>query len=528
MYTYIIIDDEPLIRKGTMKKIEHVTQDVSCLAEAAEGEEGIALIEKFHPDFVILDMQMPGMNGTELLPYLSEHYPDMPLIVISGYQDFNYLKHAFAADAIDYLLKPFSRETIGECVKKAIKRLENSQYISRQITDSHEQREAARYEYDIQYLTNLILGFYTGDGAITSEKLKFINNTHQLILLTLYSDNQFAKPDIQEWLEEGGFGDLALYLSNSTQPRTGFLILFLPRAKAVRAENLVKQITDALLSLARQNQCSLLIGISHTHSDLMDLHTAFQETSDALNQQKLSDPALCSYVYNDNIPPRQIVWENEDKFLFYIEAARQEEICRLTEQLFGWFHTIPSFTLNDAKYYCFYLSNQCKDILNYYLEQNNTKSSASVQNVVSRLFRIGELKEYYLQFFLNIAEMLRPKSIYAQDDVIENVQVYMKHNYQKSLTQDFIASLFYLNRSYLSTLFKQRTGMKFIDYLNDIRISKATELLKSSDRKMYQISKAVGYDNPKYFFRIFKKKMGCSPEQYRKEHQDESFAATRL
>lgn len=89
MYTYIIIDDETLIRKGTIKKIEKTDQNVSCIAEASEGAEGISLIEELHPDFVILDMQMPGMNGTQLLPYLSGHYPDMPLIVISGYQDFN-------------------------------------------------------------------------------------------------------------------------------------------------------------------------------------------------------------------------------------------------------------------------------------------------------------------------------------------------------------------------------------------------------------------------------------------------------
>ena len=67
----------------------------------------------------------------------------------------------------------------------------------------------------------------------------------------------------------------------------------------------------------------------------------------------------------------------------------------------------------------------------------------------------------------------------------------------------------------LSTLFKQKTGMKFIDYLNEVRIEKSKELLKDSNRKMYQISKAVGYDNPKYFFRIFKKKTGMTPEQYR-------------
>ncbi len=521
MYTYIIIDDENLIRKGTIKKIENAREDVTCIGEAENGVEGITLIKKLHPDFVILDMQMPVMDGTELLPYLTEHYPEMPLIVISGFQNFDYMKHAISANAIDYLLKPFSREAISDCVASAIKRLENNQNITQQIISSKEQKEAACYEYDIQYLTNLILGFHTGEASITSEKLNFINDTHQLVLLTLYCHQHASQLNIQDWLEEGGFGDLAIYLTNNTYPQIGFLVLFLPNQRAVKVENLLKQITDALLVRAQQNEHTLMIGISHIHSDLKELHTAFKETSEALNQQLLNNPSLCSYVYDEKTEPKQVVWEYEDEFLFRVEAGMQDEIRKLIDQLFHWFQTIPLFTLKDAKYYCYYLSNQCKDILDYYLKLDNTKSSNSRQNIVSHIFHIDELKDYYLQFFLNIGEMLKSENIYAQGNVIDNIQTYIQHNYQKYLTQDFIASLFYLNRSYLSTLFKQKTGMKFVDYLNDVRIERAKELLRNSDRKMYQISKAVGYDNTKYFFRVFKKKMGCSPEQYRSENRRE-------
>lgn len=91
----------------------------------------------------------------------------------------------------------------------------------------------------------------------------------------------------------------------------------------------------------------------------------------------------------------------------------------------------------------------------------------------------------------------------------------MERNYQKDITQEYISYLFYINRSYLSTLFKARTGEKFVDYLNSIRIEKAKELLAGSQRKMYQVARAVGYDNVKYFFRVFKKKTGITPEQYR-------------
>lgn len=519
MRTYLIIDDEPLIRKGTIKKLAAMEDRIACVGEAGDGASGIALIEEKHPDFVILDMQMPGMDGTELLPYLAQNYPELPMIVISGFRNFDYIKQAISSNAIDYLLKPFSKEAIQECVQQAIDRLDNSQTISRQITDSYQQREAACYEYDIQYLTNLILGYHTGDASISSQRLKFITDIHQLVLLTLYFNRAPEAFRIQEWLEEFDFGNLMLHLSSDHTPHSLFLVLFIPNDSAVRVQNMLSQITEALLTRARYMDFSLLIGISRLHHSLTELHAAFQETSTALNQQFLNGPALCSYACQEELEPKHFFWEQEDEFLFRVEAGMAKEVRALVHSLFSRFPSIPAFTLSDAKYYCYYLSNQCGTILNYYLNQNGTQTSNSVQNVVNHIFSLEELRDYYLQFFLNITEMLKAQSIYALDDVVEGIEVYIQHNYHKNLTQDFIASLFYLNRSYLSTLFRQRTGTKFIDYLNAVRIEKSKELLLNSNQKTYQISKAVGYDNPKYFFRIFKKKTGVTPEQFRAARQ---------
>lgn len=516
MYTYIVIDDESLIRKGTIKKLQPMNDQIACIGEADNGKAGIELIQETHPDFVILDMQMPVMGGRELLPYLAENYPDMPLIVISGYRDFDYVKEAISANAIDYILKPFSKEAIQECVSRAIEHLEDNQTLSR-ISDSDEQREAAYYEYDIQYLTNLILGYHIGEGSISSKRLNFVNDTHQLVLLTLYFESaaEMQNINIQGWLEDGGFGDLALYLPNTASNQMGFLVLFMPNTEVIHSRRLVDQISTALTDYAHHLQNELIIGISHAHSDLSELHAAFTETSTALNQRELKDSSETIFYYSNNPEPKAFVWDQEDEFLFRVEAGMPGEVQALTERLFDLMGNVSGFTLADAKYYCYYLSGQCRNILNYYLKQETPKSSNSIQNVVNYIFSLKELKEYYHQFFMNITELLKTESIYSGNDAIEKIQTYMQHNYQKNLTQDFIASLFYLNRSYLSTLFKQKTGMKFVDYLNEVRIEKSKNLLKDSNRKMYQISKAVGYDNPKYFFRIFKKKTGMTPEQYR-------------
>ena len=152
-------------------------------------------------------------------------------------------------------------------------------------------------------------------------------------------------------------------------------------------------------------------------------------------------------------------------------------------------------------------------ILKQYL--NQTSPSQSMQNIVKEMFTTEELHRYYEQFFANLSEMLKPQSVYAVDDTIERVKIYVQRNYQKNLTVEFLSSLFYLNSSYLSHLFRKTTGEKFVQYLNYVRIEKAKSLLATTDRKLYQIARAVGYDNDKYFFRVFKKLEGVTPEAYR-------------
>ena len=161
MYTYIVIDDEGLMRKGTIKKLEPLKDRISCAGEAEDGSRALELIEETDPDIIITDMNMPVMDGTQLLPILTERFPGKRIIVISGYKDFEYMKHALTAKAVDYLLKPFSRQDLQDAVLRAVSQLEKGAAIENQLISSEESRESARYEYDIQMLKNVVLGYHT-------------------------------------------------------------------------------------------------------------------------------------------------------------------------------------------------------------------------------------------------------------------------------------------------------------------------------------------------------------------------------
>ncbi len=518
MYTYIIIDDEELIRKGTIKKISPIADQVTCIGEAEEGAEGIRLIEELHPDFVILDMQMPGIDGMKLLPYLSEHYPHMPLIVISGYKNFDYIKQAISSNAIEYLLKPFSKEAIQKVIFKAAEYLQNHS----QIANTEKEKEQACYDYDIQLLNNLILGYPASDIQMTSQKLKFINAPHIFLLLTMYFSQLVPESAIQDWLFENDINNTAVYIPSSVNQHLAFFLLFMPIGSTLSGQKIARRILDTFLPRMEELELFVRIGVSSTYNTLEQLGQAYEETTQALNQQLLTIYAPSCYFYTGNAVTHPIEWEKEDEFFFRIEAGMDTDVRTLVHELFSFCSGFPDCTLADVKYYCYLLTEQCRGILNTYISTADTvKSSSSMLNVVNNIFTLAELEEYYLQFFINLSNLLKPNSVYAIDDVIEKIQIYIQRNYQKNLTQDFISSLFYMNRSYLSTLFKARTGQKFVDYLNDIRISKSQELLRNSDKKMYQVARSVGYDNVKYFFRIFKKKTGESPEQWRLKYGSE-------
>ncbi len=517
MYTYIIADDETLIRKGTIKKLEPLNDMITCAGEAANGKEAIALAEEVNPDIIITDMSMPVMDGTNLLPWLTEHFPDTRIIVISGYKEFEYMKHALSAKAVDYILKPFSKEILQDAVLKAIKGIEENAELENQASLNEEEKERARYEYDIQTLKNTILGYHSAAPVLTSKKLRSMNTTHNLVLITIHSLEIFEESMIQDFLQENGFGDLALYLQHMHNNYIGFFTLFIPQDSTLNYMSFCKQIILGLSSLFDEEHSEVNFGISNPHSDLLKLHEAFNETVSALNRKQPDDTEnyyFYSPVIKENLP---VEWEKSDELLFRMESGMTEEVINLLHDLFDYFqeHNLP---LADIKYYCFRLSDRAKAIMADYFEQLASDSvSSSMQHILNSMFSLDELHQYYQQFFTNIAGMLKEKSVYNTEDTVEKIKIYIQRNYQKDLNIGYLSSLFYLNRSYCSHLFHKTTDLKLVDYINLVRVEKAKEMLTETDKKTYQIAKAVGYGNVKYFFRIFKKVTGVSPQQYREQ-----------
>lgn len=520
MYTYLIADDETLIRQGTIKKLDPISDQIKCIGEASNGMECLEKAENLNPDIFLIDMQMPVMDGVELLPKIHEKYPGKPIIVISGYKNFDYIKEALSSQAIDYILKPFSREQIQDVVKNAIAKIEQAVGTEKQLEASQSEKENANLKYDYQLIQNLIHGQSIKDTSLASVTLQEKLQNRSFILITLYKSNGLSENTVNGILRDNLLEESSFYISDSIASTMGFLFLLFTNASQDYQHRLCEHTMQMILRESDISKGNLVFGVSSASSTIADIHRLYLETADALNLQLISKSDRHIYYCNESSSVKDLHWYKTDELLFRLEAGAPDEVARLTNELFAWYHTITNCTLLDIKYHCAQISSQVSNIIRSYVGQrsNLDGKSVAIQNIVSSLFTESEICSYYRQYFSNVADMIRPKSAYLEGDTIDQIKLYISRNYMKNLTMEFISSLFYLNRSYCSHMFKQKTGQNFVDYLNKIRIDKSKELLKNPERKMYQVAKAVGYDNIKYYYRVFRKYSGMTPAEYQSKN----------
>lgn len=186
MYKFLIVDDEHLIRKGTLKKIASLNLPIECIAEATNGKEAIELLLTNKIDFIITDMDMPELDGMELIDYINRNYPSLPIIIISGYKKFEYLQKSIQVKAINYILKPFSKKDIGDSLIETIHTL--------QERDNNQDNEN-------EIIISALLGNMTNFATQILDKIFSKYQKDQIFLILSKKDLSYSSINIIKRLE---------------------------------------------------------------------------------------------------------------------------------------------------------------------------------------------------------------------------------------------------------------------------------------------------------------------------------------
>lgn len=530
MIGLLMVEDEPAIRQKLVNNVAWNSYGFEPVYSAANGLEALAVLEQ-HPEIqiIVTDVQMPRMNGIELIEALKERDYQQKIVVISGYAEFEYARKAVTLNVFDYLLKPFASRRLLEVLLRLKDELQQELEQHSEIIRLREQLRANRAVLQEKLLMDLISGNYL--PADLPAQLDFLglqhfqNRSFQVLVLEIPESRLDALAEEDKYLLNLQlFNQVEQCFATAAYPH---LLLNYRRNQVVAIvfdpdNNLLSWLEKMINQIGPNLKQSLAGGIGHVYRELTDLAISYQEACSAsqyrylygLNQVfsirdlNLDSPAYHKIFFQlhqnplfDNL---KIGAENviqKDLHQFFLEMQQAQISPELAKIVSSNLVLLAYATLNESGYHS-------ADVFG---------GDFSILPAISRTENIKELESLLTDFFRQLNAHIHQKRASVKQKLILEIQQYLDENYHDEITLSEIAGRYQISPSYLSLLFTEFAGKKFVDYLTERRIKKVQELLRNTELKIYEIANAVGYNDSFYFSNCFKKIVGISPSEYREK-----------
>lgn len=541
MYQVLLVDDEPLILTGIQSMINWEDYDCVITDKASNGKQALEKMEKSMPDIVITDIKMPVMTGIEFMQECRDRGYDTVFILLTNLEEFSLAKSALALGAADYLVKmEMTQEMMGNSLKRATEMCNQK----RILTDKIPHREF--HPKDVkQTATGFFRDILEKAGNLSDEfRKKWQEPVEKMELEQLYENGvlMWIRPykdrDLFENVSEDDRKEMLDYAQSLMEQfmnrihsgcctlvwkRMGILAI-LPGQN--RTEKYYRDTGKKICNILEDYfGCQTLVAISAPMEDI------WGGSKRALSQIKKIQEF---YYYHSNEPVVLVsdveahFWEERharhDTFdiSFLKKDLRQalvqqdkEKVNNVFEELsalFTEFHPAREQVVNAcANLYYFFLSYVEEDAL---IKEEMPYPSV-VMEILLECFTLKAHTRWLLKFGSwvgNTMENFHRGS--KTDKIVEAAKEYVRENYGEKLTLAAIASKIGISQGYLSSVFKKQTGGNLNDYINQMKIEKAKELLEKHEYMMYEISDMLGFENPYYFSKVFKKLTGITPSEY--------------
>lgn len=525
MYNVMIVDDEQEIRQGIRLKVDWEALGLRIAGEAANGKEAMELLENEPCDIVITDMNMPVMDGLSFMEACRKLDPGICLIVVTGYEDFQYAHAAVRHRARHYLLKPVARDELTEALKSAKAELDKELEDARRAKDMEWQLTRYYKELKDQFLLQLAKGGAEEPGGRLERAKRF----------GLTAWNECPVRFVTAGLLEMGSGA-------KDRPAEQFRLPFelLCRELADGRDDDLQLFKDGhypgLMHIAVRGSGREAGQFVHELEQAVRLHLGFDPsvgigalvTGFANWKEGYSSALLSWHLSEANVrqPARQAEESSflpEEKAQLLGHALRRGEL-----ELFA--QTVEELLRNAQ---CASRMALVKTIfqVHFALESFADQSGAPFDGKDGLWLRPDAALElhtpelaaaHFRKLASSVLDRLGKQNEDAEVSVIEASRAYIDENYMYDLNLTALADKFNYNPSYFSELFKAKTGKTFIQYISDVRMGHAAKLLRSTTLGLWDISELTGFSNPSYFSSRFKRQYGMSPSEYRQRQSEKN------
>ena len=531
MLKVFLAEDEFIIREGIKNNIDWQAHGYEFCGEASDGELAFPLIQKTRPDILITDIKMPFVDGLALSRLVKKELPETEIIILSGYEEFDYAKEAIQIGVARYLLKPINGETLLQEIDSVAEIILGKQ----KEKEIREKYQKEMEENSLRDQMDLFQHLVTGDCSMeellsVADKLdlKIMAPWYSIVLLKIQS----MKHDYEEY--SGSIVVVDERIAKLAEPEH---VLIFDRAlegraflfKADSEEELLayqkEYLGDVKEVLSGYANLRYFGGIGTPVNRLREIPASFEDASHAFAHRYL---VAESCILDSSLLMQEGAAEHED---FRISAVNPEQIDRAKMQEFlrtgdldevvyfvdEFFGKLDGGAMKSRIFRQYITMDAYFSIVDFLKGLGLQKDEIEAPDQDGSILQDEKSAMDYIVRIMNKALVLREKKASSRyEDVVSEVIHYIEDNYaQEELSLNLLASHVNFSPNHLSMIFSQQTGQTLIRYLTDYRMNRAKELLRCSSKKSSVISMEVGYKDPHYFSYLFKKTQGMTPTQYR-------------
>lgn len=531
-----LVEDEMVIRRGIKNSIDWEKEGYIFCGEASDGELAYPMIIKEKPDILITDISMPFMDGLELCKLVKKELPNIKILILSGYDEFDYAKEAIRLGVTEYLLKPISSGKLLEAlngVSESIRREKEDKDLVRKYME--EMRENTEHEKQ-KFFEQMIAGNLSMADALETGKKYEMNlsaGMYNLLLFrfTLGKENrksgellgeaEYAIEKLTERLE---------YVFEFQRGVEGWAFLLMADNEEQMSER-VKELSKDLEEIMKNySTIAYFGGIGQPVARLRELEESFREAERALAARftmelnriiSVEDIRMAQNV--DTLDDIEITSFGEiektrtmlEKFL---NNGAEDEIDEFVDV---YINELPEENLKSVLMRQYIIMDAYIVMMSFCekiegIEGEMQAQSEELKNSMKTIQTLEEIKNYIRMLLKKIIGVRDTISGRRYSDIIEIAKDQIRKTYMSDeISLNTIAAEVGMSPSYFSSIFSKEMGKTFVEYLTEIRMDRAKELLMCSSMKTSEIGYEVGYKDPHYFSYIFKKTQNCTPKEFR-------------
>ncbi|ANF96959.1 response regulator [Paenibacillus bovis] len=508
MMKLLIVDDEQVGREGLQAILQKSFTDL-IIEQAQNGKIAIRMAEEFRPDLILMDIRMPGMDGLETTEHIGMAFPDIKVIMVTAYDTFEYARRAIKLGVKDYLLKPSKAGEIVATVQKVLE----------QIIQERKDREQSELRNDaLQKMMPVIEA-----DIVTQLLFDHVHQVHSDELVRWLgvdtASEKFALAVLLPPGQEQAYGAIKAKISYTGSGWVGALygrqipvIAFRKPGTSFRAQ--ASALARDLLSAAGvDDRQGWFVGIGNTYESLAEVRQSYQQALIATMDISLpvkyrfyTDVTAADTAHQEHVHAGRS-WEQ--RFFEQVRLGEWERIREETLDLLRQYENRGTSRLQAQQRILERIWIASRVLTEIGVEITTPMYSFEAQDYRQLRIETGHILNHLEQSYQEHLERIKP-------DTIRQIKQYITEHSHEDISLEGIGQKFELSPFYISKLFKEQLGINYIDFLTECRILKAKKLMSDPMRSMKEITFEVGYHDPNYFSKVFKKMCEVSPTEYRK------------